>query len=117
MEKKDLLFALVCIPSRIALAAFAYGASTKQLKVLGFVALFFAFSNLVSSIVKLVRNKPMKDKNGEKYWWADIMPLHGILYAATAWLAFSGMNQAFVPLVLDVTMSAVARYNHNTGNK
>ena len=100
---------LLCIPSRILLTAFAYGASRKQLRGIGIATFIFAVSNIVSTIVRLARKKPLNDKDGKRYWWANIVTLHGVLYAVTAWLALTGSNKAFVPLAFDVALSAFAR--------
>ena len=49
---------------------------------------------------------------GEKIWWNDLRPVHSVLYAVFAVMAYNGSENAWKVLLLDVTIGFGAWVNH-----
>ena len=45
---------------------------------------------------------------GGRIWWNDIRPIHAMLYASTAYLAYTGSDLWLYPLMIDVGVGFTA---------
>ena len=45
---------------------------------------------------------------GERIWWNDLRPIHGILYLAFAYLAINKHKNAYKVLLADVTIGLLS---------
>jgi hypothetical protein len=55
---------------------------------------------------------------GDKIWWDDLRPVHGLLYAIFGVLALQKKSYSWIILLIDVTigLSAFLNFHHINGN-
>ena len=100
LQKRFLLFLIGCIGTRSLLVYIAKNASEKYLKYLGILALLPAigFFYLYLSGTR----KTGAEVFGDKIWWNDLRPIHGILYTLFAYNAIISNTNAYLYLLVDV---------------
>jgi hypothetical protein len=49
---------------------------------------------------------------GERIWWNNLRPLHGLLYALFAYMALQRDNRAWIVLLIDVVIGFTAFVMH-----
>ena len=98
MEGRFLLFLLGCIPAR---AGIAYLAATFPNPIFGLVAAIVALTWLTKSF-------PSHGFFGGNAWWADLRPIHAMLYLMYAASTIATPEQAYLWLLLDVFVGLVA---------
>jgi hypothetical protein len=105
MDKKTLLFLFGCMGSRLALVWLAktYPALLKPMAILA-ACVSFGFMYIWANGLR----KTGPETFGEKIWWNNLRPVHALLYALFALLAFSGNTHAWKVLLLDVTLGFTA---------
>lgn len=115
IQKRFLLFICGCIIVRFI---FVYIAKqyTQYLPIMGKLALIpmigFIYIYITDS------RKTGNEVFGEKIWWNDLRPIHGILYGIFAHMAISNDHNAWIPLLLDVMvgLSSFLFFHYNEGN-
>jgi hypothetical protein len=99
-QKRFLLFLFGCIGSRALLVYLAKIATPTYLQYMGYLALLpaigFFYIYLTGS------RKTGAEVFGDKIWWNDLRPVHGILYSLFAYNAIIGNSSAWVYLLIDV---------------
>lgn len=101
IQKRFLLFLCGCIVTR---SVFVYLAKkhTQYLPIMGKLALIpmigFFYIFFTNS------RKTGDEVFGEKIWWNDMRPVHGVLYGAFAYMALKNNKDAWIPLLLDVVL-------------
>jgi hypothetical protein len=45
---------------------------------------------------------------GDKIWWNDLRPIHAILYGSFAYMAITQNVNAWIPLLIDVSIGLIA---------
>ena len=88
------------------LAYLAKIASTTYLKYMGYLAILpavgFFYLFLSGS------RKTGAEVFGDKIWWNDLRPIHGIMYGLFAYNAISGNDFAWIYLLIDVIIGLVS---------
>jgi len=98
-RKRLLLFLIGCIGTRSLLAWIAYK-FPMYLPYMGALALLPAIGFLVIYIGGIRKTGP--EVFGDRIWWNDLRPVHGMLYALFAGLALCKNESAWIVLLIDV---------------
>ena len=106
IQKRFLLFLFGCIGTRTLLAYIAKTANTEGLKYMGYLALIPAIGFLYIYFTGSRKTGP--EVFGDKIWWNDIRPIHGILYLLFAYNAIIGNKGAWLYLLIDVIFGLIS---------
>lgn len=106
LHSRFLLFLLLCIPTRFAIAYTAKHANAPTLNRMGLLALLPAFGFWYLFLTN--SRKTGAETFGANIWWTLLRPMHGTLYLLFALLAMSNNANAYVPLVIDIILGFVA---------
>lgn len=100
IQKRFLLFLIGCIGTRSLLVYIAKTTSKTLLMYMGYLALLPAigFFYLFFSGTRQTGAEVF----GEKIWWNNLRPIHGLLYALFAYNAITGNTGAWIYLLVDV---------------
>ena len=109
MDKRLILFLVGCMGSRVALVWIAKN-YPRVLFYMGIMAVCISFGFMYIWVNGL--RKTGIETLGEKIWWNDLRPLHSILWGIFAVMAFQGNQNAWMVLLLDVTIGFLAWLNH-----
>ena len=100
IEKRFLLFLFGCIGSRLLLVYIAKNIDIKLLKYMGYLLLLpsigFFYIYLTGT------RKTGAEVFGDKIWWNDLRPIHGLLYLLFSYNAINGNKNAWIYLFVDV---------------
>ena len=111
LHKRYLLFLIGCIGSRSLLVLLAKTLKPAYLPYMGALALLPAFGFLY--IYFTDSRKTGAEVFGDKIWWNDLRPLHGMLYILFAYLAITKNSNAYIPLLIDVIIGLLAFLNYH----
>lgn len=100
IQKRFLLFLFGCIPTRFAIMYLAKIISPQYLPILGYLALIPAFGFYYLYFSGTRKTGP--EVFGDKIWWNDLRPIHGLFYALFAYNAIIGNSFAWIYLLVDV---------------
>jgi hypothetical protein len=114
IQKRFLLFIFVCILTRLILTFVVKKLQVKYLPIAGYIGLILGISFLTIYYYNL--RKTGIEVFGDKIWWNDIRPVHGILYLIFAYLAINKNKNAWVVLLIDVIFGLVMFINHHYTN-
>ncbi len=96
-----LLFLIGCIGTRLLFVYIAKNISKPFLVYMGYIGLIIGLGFLTIYVTG-IRNTGL-GAFGEKIWWNDLRPVHGILYLLFAYNAINGnQNIAWKLLAVDV---------------
>jgi hypothetical protein len=100
IQKRFLLFLFGCIGTRTLLVYIAKTSNKTLLMFLGYLALLPAigFFYLFFSGTR----KTGAEVFGDKIWWNNLRPIHGLLYTLFAYNAITGNQNAWLYLLVDV---------------
>jgi hypothetical protein len=100
IQKRFLLFLFGCIGTRTLLVYIAKTTNKTLLMFLGYLALLPAigFFYLFFSGTR----KTGAEVFGDKIWWNNLRPIHGLLYTLFAYNAITGNQNAWFYLLVDV---------------
>ena len=105
-QKRFLLFLFGCIGTRTLLVYLAKNVNTTYLQYMGYLtilpAIGFFYLFLTGS------RKTGAEVFGDKIWWNDLRPIHGVLYLLFAYNAINGNNFAWIYLLVDVIIGLVS---------
>jgi len=106
IQKRFLLFLFGCIPTRLAIMYLAKVISPQYLPILGYLALIpaFGFYYLYFSGAR----KTGAEVFGDKIWWNNLRPIHGILYTLFAYNAIIRNTSAWIYLLVDVLFGLIS---------
>lgn len=115
IQKRFLLFLCGCIVTRLM---FVYVAKkyTHFLPIMGKLALIpmigFFYIYFTNS------RKTGNEVFGDKIWWNDLRPVHGILYGTFAYMAINNNQNSWMALLLDVILGlgGFLHFHYNEGN-
>ena len=109
VDKKTLLFLFGCMGTRLGLV---WVAKTQPhlLQIMALLAASISFGFMYIWANGLRKTGP--ETFGDPIWWNDLRPLHSILYAIFAFMAYNGSEHAWKVLLLDVTIGFSAWVNH-----
>lgn len=106
IQKRFLLFLLLCIPSRIIFVFIAKNIKQKYLPFLGYLALLIGFGFFY--IYLFNKRKTGGETFGQKIWWNNLRPIHSFLYLTFAYLAINKSKTSYIPLLIDVILGLVS---------
>ena len=109
--KRVALFLIGCIGLRSALVWLAYACDPAYLPLMGALALIPAAGFMTIYFGGL--RKTGAEVFGERIWWNDLRPLHGILYALFALMALNRDRRAWLVLLVDVVVGFAAFVWHH----
>ena len=109
--QRILLFLIGCIGLRSLFVYIARYIETKYLPYLGYLALLPAIGFMYIYLTGSRKTGP--ETFGEKIWWNDLRPLHGLLYFLFAYSAITGKKEAWIFLLADVLIGLVSFLIHH----
>jgi hypothetical protein len=116
LQKRFLLFIFGCILVRIIFVIIAKYINIKYLPILGYIGLIISFGFLFIYFMNL--RKSGLEVFGDKIWWNNLRPIHGILYGLFAFNAIIYNKNSWIYLLIDVIIGLLAflNYHYMTGN-
>ena len=111
LHKRFLLFLIGCIGTRSLLVYIAKNISNDSLKYMGYLLLLPAFGFLYIYFSGTRKTGP--EVFGEKIWWNDLRPIHGLLYLLFSYNAITGNKNAWIYLFIDVLLGITSFLIHH----
>ena len=106
IQKRFLLFLFGCIGIRSLLVYLAKTVNKTYLQYMGYLSILpavgFFYLFLTGS------RKTGAEVFGDKIWWNDLRPIHGVLYLLFAYNAINGNEFAWIYLLVDVIIGLVS---------
>jgi hypothetical protein len=100
IQKRFLLFLFGCIGIRTLFVVLAKIANKTYLRYMGYLAILPAIGFFYLFLSGL--RKTGAEVFGDKIWWNNLRPIHGLLYSLFAYNAIKGNNFAWIYLLVDV---------------
>lgn len=116
IQKRFLLFLIGCIGTRALFVYLAKHADKTYLRYMGYLSILpaigFFYLFLTGS------RKTGVEVFGDKIWWNNLRPIHGVLYLLFAYNAINGNMDAWIYLLVDVIIGLASfllfhYYNNN----
>ena len=101
-----ILFLFVCIGLRLLLVYIAKNISIRYLKYMGYLLLIPGFAFIYMYITG-IRDSGL-GTFGNKIWWSNLRPIHGILYLLFSYNAINGNKNAWIFLLIDVIFGLIS---------
>lgn len=105
IQKRFMLF-LICIGIRSFFVYLAKNVNITILKYLGYIAILpsigFFYLFLTNS------RKTGTEVFGDKIWWTNLRPIHGLLYFLFAYNAINGNKLSWIYLLIDVIIGLIS---------
>jgi hypothetical protein len=105
-QKRFLLFLFGCIGTRSLLVYLAKSDNKTYLRYMGYLSILpaigFFYLFLSGS------RQTGVEVFGDKIWWNDLRPIHGIIYLLFAYNAINGNTFAWIYLLVDVIIGSVS---------
>ena len=111
IQKRFLLFLIGCIGTRLLFVYIAKNIGLKMLKYMGYLFLLPAFGFIFIYLTGARKTGP--EVFGDKIWWNDLRPIHGILYLLFAYNAIHGNKNAWIYLLIDVILGLTGFLIHH----
>ena len=106
LQKRFLLFLIGCIGIRSLFVYLAKNVNTQLLMYMGYLALIpavgFFYIYLSGS------RQTGAEVFGEKIWWNNLRPIHGLLYFLFSYNAIVGNKNAWIYLLIDVIIGLIS---------
>ena len=116
IQKRFLLFLLLCIPIRIIFVLVAKTINKKYLPYGGYIGLIISIG--FAYIYIFDKRKTGNETFGKKIWWNNLRPIHSLLYLIFAYLAINKEKTAYIPLLFDVIIGLISFliYHYSIGS-
>lgn len=105
IQKRFLLFS-ICILVRFLLVSLAYYLPEKYVYYMSFPALLVSLGFFIIYFGNL--RKIGAEVLGDKIWWNDLRPIHGLNYIIFAYMAFTFNKNSYIPLLIDVILGLLS---------
>jgi len=102
IKKRLILFLFGCIGTRSLLVYLAKTTNNTFLMYLGYLALLPAIGFFYLYFTGSRKTGP--EVFGDKIWWNNLRPIHGLLYSLFAYNAIIGNTNAWIYLLVDVLL-------------
>ena len=106
IQKRFLLFLFGCIGTRTLLVYLAKNANKTYLRYMGYLAILPAIGFFYLFLTGSRKTGP--EVFGDKIWWNNLRPIHGLMYALFAYHAINGNDFAWIYLLIDVVIGLVS---------
>ena len=105
IQKRFILF-LICILIRSFFVYLAKNVNINILKYLGYIAILpsIGFFYLFFTNSRKTGNEVF----GDKIWWTNLRPIHGLLYSLFAYNAINGNKFSWIYLLIDVIIGLIS---------
>lgn len=100
IQKRFLLFLIGCIGTRLFLVYIAKNISVNLLKYMGYLLLLPAIGFIYIYLTGI--RQTGAEVFGDKIWWNNLRPIHGLLYFLFCYNAINGNKNAWIYLLIDV---------------
>lgn len=104
-----MIHALVCIPSRLGIAAASHYGSSDVKKFLAVLGLMVSIGFL-SLYAGIWHRDVGLETGGKKIWWKEYRIIHGLLWLGFSISMFKAKENAWMFLVLDVVISLILSF-------
>ena len=111
IEKRFLLFLIGCIGLRLLFVYIAKNIDTELLKYMGYLLLLPAFGFIYIYLTGI--RKTGAEVFGDKIWWNNLRPIHGLLYLLFSYNAINGNKTAWIYLFIDVLLGLTSFLTHH----
>ncbi len=111
ITKRFLLFLIGCIGTRLLLVYIAKNVNMTLLKYMGYLLLLPAFGFFYIFFTNSRKTGP--EVFGDKIWWNNLRPIHGLLYLLFSYNAITGNKNAWIYLLVDVLFGLIAFLAHH----
>jgi hypothetical protein len=105
IQKRFLLFLFGCIGTRTLFVYLAKNANTTYLRYMGYLAILLAVDFFYLFLTDSRKTGP--EVFGDKIWWNNLRPIHGLMYSLFAYHAIHGNDFAWIYLLIDVIIGLV----------
>ena len=102
IQKRFLLFLIGCIGTRTLIVYLAKNANVTYLKYMGYLSILPAVGFFYLFLTGSRKTGP--EVFGDKIWWNDVRPIHGVMYFLFAYNAIYGDTSAWIYLLVDVVV-------------
>ena len=106
IQKRVLLFLIGCIGTRTVFVYLAKNANVTYLKYMGYLSILPAVGFFYLFLTGSRKTGP--EVFGDKIWWNDLRPIHGLMYFLFAYNAINGDAFAWIYLLVDVIIGLVS---------
>ena len=106
LQKRFILFLLGCIGTRLLLVYIAKNIDVNLLKYMGYLLLLPAFGFIFIYLTGI--RKTGDEVFGDKIWWNNLRPVHGILYLLFSYNAINGNKNSWIYLFIDVIFGLIS---------
>jgi hypothetical protein len=100
IQKRLLLFLIGCIGTRLFLVYIAKNINMQMLKYMGYLTLLPAFGFFYIYLTGI--RQTGVEVFGDKIWWNNLRPIHGLLYFIFSYNAINGNKSSWIYLFFDV---------------
>jgi len=116
IQKRFLLFLLLCLPIRIIFVLVAKTINKKYLPYGGYIGLIISIG--FAYIYIFNKRKTGNETFGKKIWWNSLRPIHSLIYLIFAYLAINKKKTAYIPLLFDVIIGLISFliYHYSIGS-
>ena len=105
-QKRFLLFLLGCIGTRTLFVYLAKIANRTYLQYMGYLSMLPAIGFFYLFLTGSRKTGP--EVFGDKIWWNDLRPVHGLLYFLFAYNAINGNTFSWIYLLVDVIIGLLS---------
>ena len=106
IQKRFLLFLIGCIGTRTLLVYLAKNANNTYLQYMGYLSILPAIGFFYLFLSD--SRKTGAEVFGDKIWWNNLRPVHGLLYFLFAYNAINYNKFAWIYLLIDVIIGLVS---------
>jgi hypothetical protein len=105
-QKRFLLFLFGCIGTRTLLVYLAKNVNKTYLKYMGYLSLLPAIGFFYLFLSN--SRKTGAEVFGDKIWWTNLRPVHGLMYLLFSYNAINGNQNAWLYLLVDVIIGLIS---------
>ena len=105
-QKRFLLFLIGCIGTRTLLVYLAKNVNKTNLKYIGYLSLLPAIGFFYLFFTG--SRKTGAEVFGDKIWWTNLRPVHGLMYLLFSYNAINGNPNAWIYLLVDVIIGLIS---------
>ena len=106
IQKRFLLFLFGCIGTRTLFVFLAKNANKTYLKYMGYLSILLAIGFFYLFFTGSRKTGP--EVFGDKIWWNNLRPIHGLMYSLFAYHAINGNPFAWIYLLIDVIIGLLS---------